>query len=674
MSDSPPDSVTVTISTPQPKQPAQAPASTAKQPVTQPPPATDSGEEEVEVEDELVDQMPAPAVRPTRQSTRVRKPSALARRVEAGEGTTDGHLSAHADVTPLTTVPIESEPEWAYCAGFDDIVAATLQDIEGDPKSVGEAQSRSDWPQWKAAMDREMESLERSETWRTVSRPTGRNIVSCKWVFRLKRKADGSIDKYKARLVARGFTQVYGTDYYDTYSPVARLASFRMVLALAARHDWEIEAFDFNSAYLNGELGADEEIYMQEPPGYETGGGGSVKRLHKALYGLKQAGRKWYDALSQALTKLGFRTSSADPGVFTARVEKEILVLAVHVDDCILTGSSAKLISEYKQKLNEQYSLTDLGPVHWLLGIKVTRDREARTISLSQSAYIKAILARFFLSDTKPSDTPMAPGANYSKKDSPTSPTEMARMRKVPYREAIGSLMYASIGTRPDITFAVSTLSQFLENPGEAHWEAVKRVFRYLSGTRELALTYGRERHDLLGFTDADGASQDHRRAISGHAFIMDGGAISWSSRKQELVTLSTAEAEYVAATHAAKESIWLRRLKGTLYNLPTKATTLFCDNQAALRLAQADNYHARTKHIDIRFHFIRDTVERGEISLAYCPTDDMTADLLTKALPRWKVVQHGLALGLGRPCGGVMDSGDSGAPAVQHIVLRSRL
>ena len=190
----------------------------------------------------------------------------------------------------------------------------------------------------------------------------------------------------------------------------------------------------------------------------------------------------------------------------------------------------------------------------------------------------------------------------------------------------------------------------------------------------ELALTYGRERHDLLGFTDADGASQDHRRAISGHAFIMDGGAISWSSRKQELVTLSTAEAEYVAATHAAKESIWLRRLKGTLYNLTTKATTLFCDNQAALRLAQADNYHARTKHIDIRFHFIRDTVERGEISLAYCPTDDMTADLLTKALPRWKVVQHGLALGLGRPCGGVMDSGDSGAPAVQHIVLRSRL
>jgi hypothetical protein len=291
--------------------------------------------------------------------------------------------------------------------------------------------------------------------------------------------------------------------------------------------------------------------------------------------------------------------------------------------------------------------------VHWLLGIKIIRDRQTRTISLSQSAYIKVILARFSLTDTKPSDTPMIPGATYSKKDCPTSPTEVAHMQRVPYREAIGSLMYASVATRPDITFAVSTLSQFLENPGETHWEAVKRVFRYLLGTKELALTYGRDQHELLGFTDADGASQDHRRAISGNAFLIDGSAVSWSSRKQELVTLSTAEAEYVAATHASKESIWLRHLKGDLSSSITMATTLFCDNQAAIRLAKADNYHARTKHIDIRFHFIHDVVERGEISLAYCPTDDMTADVLTKALPRWKVTQHSLGLGLESPLRG---------------------
>jgi len=218
--------------------------------------------------------------------------------------------------------------------------------------------------------------------------------------------------------------------------------------------------------------------------------------------------------------------------------------------------------------------------------------------------------------------------------------------------------MYASVTTRPDITAAVSTLSQFLDNPGEAHWQAAKWVFRYLLGTRDLALTYGRDRHNLLGYTDADGSSQEHRHAISGHAFLIDGGAVSWSSKKQELVTLSTAEAEYVAAMHAAKEAIWLWCLTGALSIPNKKGTPLFCDNQAALHLAKTDNYHTRTKHINTQYHFICNVEAHGEISLAYCPTDDMTADILTKALPGWKISRHGHALGLGRPCGGVLDSG----------------
>ena len=692
------ESITIRIPSRLPSTPAPAPA--VQQPATvtsiqktspQLPPATDSGEEEVEVEDELDDQTPTPAAtprrpgiargrtpnppvqQPSRQSMRVRKPSALARRIEEGEGTADGNLFVHADTSSLTPLPTGTEVEWVYLGSSTDPTTTPADTnpltmspvvIHGDPKSVPEARSRSDWPSWKEAMDREMESLDHAETWITVARPPGKNIVTCKWVFRLKRKADESIDKYKARLVARGFTQIHGVDYYETYSPVARLPSFRMILALAARHDWEIDAFDFNSAYLNGKLNEAEEIYMEEPPGYETRGGGHVKRLKKSLYGLKQAGRKWYEALVGALVPMGFRMSSADMGVFTKRISTDILILAVHVDDCILTGSSKALIDEYKKKINDHYQLTDLGPVHWLLGIKVMRDREARTISLSQSGYIKTILVRFALTDAKPFPTPMIPGATYSKQDSPTTPAELAHMHAVPYREAIGSLMYASVATRPDITFAVSTLSQFLDNPGEAHWEAVKRVFRYLSGTRELALTYGRERHELIGYTDANGASQEHRRAISGNAFLFDGGAISWSSRKQELVTLSTAEAEYVAAMHASKELLWLRRLKGDLSTRIPDATSLYCDNQAALRLAEAADYRARTKHIDIRYHFIRDVVEQGAAELSYCPTDDMIADILTKALPRWKVSQHSLSLGLGRPCGGVLDSGDTGAPA----------
>ena len=207
--------------------------------------------------------------------------------------------------------------------------------------------------------------------------------------------------------------------------------------------------------------------------------------------------------------------------------------------------------------------------------------------------------------------------------------------------------MYAAVGTRPDIAFAVSTLSQFLENPGEAHWEAAKRVFRYLQGTKDLRLTFGNGAKGLEGYTDADGASQYHRRAISGHAFLIDGGAVSWSSRKQELVTLSTAEAEYVAATHAAKEAIWLRRFITEVLQPIDGPTTLHCDNQAALALASNGNYHARTKHIDIRYHFIRFVVEDKSIRLVYCPTNDMIADTLTKALPSLKAKHFATSLGL---------------------------
>jgi hypothetical protein len=244
----------------------------------------------------------------------------------------------------------------------------------------------------------------------------------------------------------------------------------------------------------------------------------------------------------------------------------------------------------------------------------------------------------------------------YSRGDSPSSPTEAVQMKKTPYREAIGSLMYAAVATRPDISYAVSTLSQFLDNPGSAHWEAVKRIFRYLIGTRDLELTYGGECHDLLGYTDADGVSQEHRHAISGYVFLINGGVISWSSWKQELITLSTAEAEYVATTHAAKEAIWLHWLIFELFPALKMPTTLYCDNQAALRLATDDNYHTHTKHIDLRYHFIRQVVASWALKLIYCPTDDMTADILTKALPKWKVSFHILSLRLHRACRGVTD------------------
>src|SRR6267142_2109264 len=355
-----------------------------------------------------------------------------------------------------------------------------IQEAQNDPKTIQEAKSRSDWPLWKAAMDKELAMLEKAGTWDTVTHPQSKNIVGSKWVFHIKRNADGRIKQYKAQLVAHSFTQIFGVDYYNTFSPVAKLASFRSVLALAARFDWDIKSFDFNSAYLNGKLDEDKEIYMQALPGYEGQGEHSIKRLKKSLYGLKQAGRKWYDALSCALVDLGFCTSQADPGVFYTWYGEHILILIVHVDDCIFTGSSPELLEQFKAQFHARYALTDLGPVSWLLGIKITWDRSTHSISLSQSSYIDNILARFALADAKAQATPMVPGAIFSHSDSPSSPTNINRMRKVPYREAIGSLMYASIAARPNISFAVSTLSQFLDNPEDAHWIGIKHIFRYL--------------------------------------------------------------------------------------------------------------------------------------------------------------------------------------------------
>jgi hypothetical protein len=277
-------------------------------------------------------------------------------------------------------------------------------------------------------MDRKISTLEQARTWTTVPHPTGKNVVGCKWVFRLKRKVDGSIDKYKARLVMREFTQIYSVDYYNTYYPVTHLTSFCLILAIAARNNWEVEAFNFNSAYLNGKLNMDEEIYMQEPLGYKTETGDRVKRLLKALYGLKQASRKWYDALYGALMDLGFHVTRVDPGVFIAQIGDSVLLLVVHIDNCTMTGSSAKLIVVYKGRLHKRYALMDLGPVNWLLGIQITCNWEARTIALSQEAYIKSILARFKLSDAKPYSMPMVPSTSYSKDNSPVPANDAAHV------------------------------------------------------------------------------------------------------------------------------------------------------------------------------------------------------------------------------------------------------
>ena len=341
------------------------------------------------------------------------------------------------------------------------------------------------------------------------------------------------------------------------------------------------------------------------------------------------------------------KTCDVDQAVFYRVEGTDLIIIVVHVDDLTIAASSVALIVHVKAKLREAFAISDEGEVHWILGFAVIRDRSARTLSLSQTSYIEAIIRRFGLEDAKPLSTPMDPHVQLKAEQSPKTTAEVAEMRNVPYREAVGSLQYASLGTRPDITYAVSVLSRFLEKPGRAHWEACKRVFRYLAGTKSLRLTYGGEQRDLVGFTDADGSMHDDRRAISGYAFLIDGAAVSWASKKQEIISLSTTESEYVAITHATKEALWLRSFIGQLFTPFTEAIELNSDNQSAIALTRDHQYHARTKHIDIRFHFIRWVVEDKKIKLVYCPTEDMVADVLTKALPSPKVKHFASALGL---------------------------
>ena len=588
---------------------------------------------------------------PEARSRRTRIPTRYVRDIQSGVGTTDGR-SRRSNLPPGMRIPepiTEVEGETEDTGQVEVAMAAAISETEAiDPLSLKEAMGRPDHPKWKKAIQEELKNLQEAGTWIIVERPEGRNIVKNKWVFRIKKDAAGKIERYKARLVAKGFTQVFGVDYYDTWAPVAKLGSIRFLLATAAQHGWPIDMFDFHSAFLNGELDSDEEVFMEQPQGYEElDKKRYVCKLLKSLYGLKQAGRKWYDALCKALADIGFNRSEADPAVFYARKDNNITILACHVDDCTITGSSQVLIQNYKDKLKEKYSLTDLGPANWLLEIKITRNLEARTISLSQSSYIDSILTRFNFTDLKPFATPMDPSIRFSKDQCPQTIEETVEMSKIPYREAVGSLNYCAVATRPDIAFSVSLLAQFMDNPGKTHWEAVKRVFRYLLGTKNWELTYGTTDDGLKGYTDADGSSQEHRHAISGYVFLVNGGAISWSSKKQELVTLSTAESEYVAATYASKEALWLRRLIGELFKPVTEPTTLYSDSQSAIALTKDGSYHARTKHIDIRYHFIRFIVQDGTINLIYCPTEDMTADMLTKALPNSKAKHFARSLGL---------------------------
>ena len=487
-----------------------------------------------------------------------------------------------------------------------------------------------------------------------VLKPTNTNIVGCKWVYKVKRDNKGEVSRYKARLVAQGFTQVPGVDYIDTFAPVAKFSTLRVLLALAATYDWEIHQMDVKNAYLNGKL--TETIFMKQPPNFiDAEKPSHVCRLARGLYGLRQSGRVWYQTLANAFKALDFDVCAVDHAVFVSRDVDGRVIVAASTDDLLMISESMERLEKVKRGLEKHFEMTDLGEAHWLLGVEIRRDRAKRTLSLSQGAYVQTLLGRFSLEKANTVTSPMDPGVHLTKSQSPTAEDEKDDMANVPYRELIGSLMYAAVATHPDIAHAVTALSQFLENPGRAHWQAAQRVLKYLKGTADFGLTYGladgvgMPAGKPVGYTDADFASQEHRHSVSGYAFLMHGGAVSWSSKTQAVIALSSTEAEYIASTHAAKEAKWLAMLLSEIGSDSPRPFPIFADNQSAIALTKDNAFHSRTKHIDIPYHYVREAVEKGDLRLDYVQTDSNLADVFTKPLGRAKSETFSWMLGLAR-------------------------
>jgi hypothetical protein len=530
-------------------------------------------------------------------------------------------------------------------------IACKTSTHDGEPHTYEEAMRRpeEERKRWhKAALD-EIQSLVDNGTFELVQLPPGRRPIGSRWVFKVKKNADGSIERYKGRVVAQGYSQRPGFDFTETFAPTPKWAALRAILALAALEDLHLESVDISSAFLNGEL--EEEVYMRQPPGFVEKGSDWVWRLLKAIYGLKQAGRCWHKKLNTVLEDMGFRRIVCEHSIWIYRKDDVRIIIPVFIDDITIASESMEKIQEVKDHLRSHFKLRDLGPQTWLLGVEIRRDRSKRILTLSQRQYILDLLKRFDLSDVNTVSTPMDPSVKLTTSMCPTSSADMEEMRSIPYLQAVGSLMYLAVATRPDISYAVGVLARFSKNPGMAHWKAVKHLFRYLKGTLDYKLTYSPTPNPselFTTYTDADHAGNpDNGRSTSGYIVKMGTGAISWQSKLQSIVALSTTEAEFVAATSAGQEILWLRNLFTELgYNFPSPST-LHIDNQSALSVAKNPEHHGRMKHLDLRFYWLRDEVEKGQIHVVHLRTDEMPADMLTKALGRVKMQQMTAAVGL---------------------------
>lgn len=508
----------------------------------------------------------------------------------------------------------------------DDFIVYLVDDT---PTTIAEAFASPDADDWKEAVHNEMDSILSNGMWEVTDRPYGCKPMGCKWVFKKKLKPDGTIEKYKARLVAKGYTQKEGEDFFDTYSPVARMTTIRVLLSLAASYGLLVHQMDVKTAFLNGEL--DEEIYMEQPDGFVVKGQESkVCKLLKSLYGLKQAPKQWHEKFDTTLTSAGFAINEADRCVYYRCGGGEGVILCLYVDDILIFGTNIDVINEVKSFLSKSFDMKDLGEADVILNIKLIKADGG--ITLSQSHYVEKVLKRFGFSECKPSPTPYDPSVTLRK-------NKRIGLDQLRYSQIVGSLMYLAGATRPDISFAVSKLSRFMSNPGTDHWHALERVMRYLQGTMSYGIHYSGQHAVLEGYSDSNWISDaDELYATSGYVFTIGGGAVSWRSCKQTILTRSTMEAELAALDTATVEAEWLRELLMDLpvVEKPIPAILMNCDNQTVIaKVTSSKDNGKSSRHVKRRLKSVRKLRNSGVISVTYISTDKNLADPFTKGLPR---------------------------------------
>lgn len=503
-----------------------------------------------------------------------------------------------------------------------------------EPKNLSEVLSDDNKPKWIEAMKRELGSMQKNDTWELCDLPHGRKAIGSKWIFKTKTDEHGNPVQNKARLVAQGFSQKFGTDYDQVFAPVARQTTFRILLSVASKQKMIVHHLDVETAFLNGKL--HETIYMRQPPGFECSDKSKVCRLKKAIYGLKQAAKSWNDEIHRVLTEQNFEQSKADPCLYTKKINGEWVYILIYVDDITVAAKSVESVNAVKAMLQSNFSIKDLGAIKHYLGIEITRDKQG-IFYMNQGKYINKIVNNFGMTNAKASNVPM--GMSYGKQ---STSKESLLLSNEKYRSLVGCLLYISVNTRPDISASIAILGQKVSKPSQEDWNELKRVLKYLKGTAHLKLALGNSQFNgelLFGYSDANFAEDKHdRKSNSGHVFLVNGATVCWSSRKQSMVSLSTCEAEFIALSEACRAASWVRRLLTDMKQRIKGPTTIYEDNQSCLKLIEEEErLSERSKHIDTRFYFIKDYIVKGLIYAKYCPTEKMLADALTKPLPAAK-------------------------------------